>query len=192
MHRHGYKGRKLQLAAGPRKALIRGQITSLVLHEQITTTEAKAKEIAPRFEKLVTKAKVGDLHNRRQIRTVLLTDKATQKLITEIAPVFKDRAGGYTRIVKLGNRLGDNAPMAAVMLTDKPAAKPSVEAKPTKAEKTLANGSKSDIEKTSKDDSKTSAAGAPQGVQASLKPTGAADASSSRATKQSTGRKGSK
>lgn len=119
MHRHGYKGRKLQLAAGPRKALIRGQVTSLVLHEQITTTVAKAKEIAPRFEKLVTKAKKGDLHNRRQIRSVLLTDKATQKLIEEIAPAFEGRDGGYTRIVKVGNRLGDNAPMATVMLTEK-------------------------------------------------------------------------
>jgi large subunit ribosomal protein L17 len=119
MHRHGYKGRKLQLEAGPRKALIRGQITSLVLHEQITTTEAKAKEIAPRFEKLVTKAKKGDLHNRRQIRSILLTDKATEKLVEEIAPAFKDRNGGYTRVVKVGNRLGDNAAMATVMLTEK-------------------------------------------------------------------------
>lgn len=116
MHRHGYQGRKLQLAAGPRKALIRGQITSLVLHEQITTTIAKAKEIAPRFERLVTKAKKGDLHNRRQIRSLVLTDKATEKLIVEIAPNFKDRNGGYTRIIKLGNRRGDNAPMAALSL----------------------------------------------------------------------------
>jgi large subunit ribosomal protein L17 len=119
MHRHGYKGRKLQLAAGPRRALIRGQLTSLVLHEQITTTEAKAREVAPRFERLVTKAKKGDLHNRRQIRTQLLTDKATQKLIEHIAPVFQNRLGGYTRIVKLGNRLGDNAPMATIQLTEK-------------------------------------------------------------------------
>lgn len=130
MHRHGYKGRKLQLAAGPRRALVRGQVTSLVLHEQITTTEAKAKEIAPIFEKLVTKAKKGDLHNRRQIRTVLLTDKATQKLIEEIAPAFAKREGGYTRIVKLGNRSGDNASMAAVQLTEKPVRRPA--AKPEK------------------------------------------------------------
>ena len=129
MHRHGYKGRKLQLAAGPRRALVRGQVTSLVLHEQITTTEAKAKEIAPVFERLVTKAKKGDLHNRRQIRTVLMTDKATQTLIDEIAPAFAQRAGGYTRIVKIGNRQGDNAPMAAVMLTEKPVRKPVAPAK---------------------------------------------------------------
>jgi large subunit ribosomal protein L17 len=120
MHRHGYSGRKLQRETGPRKALVRGLITSLVLHEQITTTEAKAKTMAPQFERLVTKAKAGDLHKRRQIRSVLLTDKATEKLITEIAPAFAKRSGGYTRVVKLGNRLGDNAPMAAVMLTDTP------------------------------------------------------------------------
>lgn len=119
MHRHGYSGRKLQRDAGGRRALIRGQVTSLVLHEQITTTEPKAKEIAPYFERLVTKAKKGDLHNRRQIRSFLLTDKATEKLISEIAPAFAKRNGGYTRVVKLGNRLGDNAAMAAVMLTEK-------------------------------------------------------------------------
>lgn len=120
MHRHGYQGKKLQMAAGPRRALLRGQVTSLVLHEQITTTEAKAKAMAPYFERMVTKAKKGDLHNRRQISRFLLTDKAVEKLISEIAPAFKDRQGGYTRVVKLGNRQGDNAKMAAVMLTAEP------------------------------------------------------------------------
>jgi large subunit ribosomal protein L17 len=119
MHRHGYNGRKLQREAGPRRALVRGLVTSLVLHEQITTTEAKAKEIAPQFERLVTKAKTASLPHQRQIRAFLLTDKATDKLITEIAPAFAKRAGGYTRVVKLGNRLGDNAKMAAVQLTEK-------------------------------------------------------------------------
>lgn len=139
MHRHGYHGRKLQLAAGPRRALIRGQVTSLVLHEQITTTEAKAKEIAPYFERLVTKAKNISLHNKRQIRSFLLTDKAAEKLITEIVPAFRERNGGYTRIVKLGNRLGDNAPMAAVALTDTPkrlSAIPASEKSQPEAEKT--------------------------------------------------------
>lgn len=133
MHRHGYQQKKLQRAAGPRKALIRGQVTSLVLHEQITTTEAKAKEIAPQFERLVTKAKKGDLHNRRQIRSVLLTDKATEKLIREIAPAFENRNGGYTRIIKLGNRRGDNAAMAAVQLTEKPKVVAPVEKSAAKA-----------------------------------------------------------
>jgi large subunit ribosomal protein L17 len=144
MHRHGYQGRKLQRAAGPRRALIRGQVTSLVLHEQITTTEAKAKEIAPYFERLVTKAKKGDLHNRRQIRAFLLTDRATEKMITQIAPAFKERAGGYTRVVKLGNRQGDNAAMAAVMLTDKPGAE--TEAKPAVAKAKAASPAKAKTE----------------------------------------------
>ena len=128
MHRHGYNGRKLQRDAGARRALIRGQVTSLVLHEQITTTEPKAKEIAPYFERLVTKAKKADLHNRRQIRAFLLTDKSTEKLISEIAPAFAKRSGGYTRIVKLGNRQGDNAAMATVMLTEKIVPAPAVPA----------------------------------------------------------------
>jgi len=144
MHRHGYQGRKLQRAAGPRRALIRGQVTSLVLHEQITTTEAKAKEIAPYFERLVTKAKKGDLHNRRQIRAFLLTDRATEKMITQIAPAFKERAGGYTRVVKLGNRQGDNAAMAAVMLTDKPGAE--AEAKSVAAKAKAASPAKAKTE----------------------------------------------
>lgn len=116
MHRHGYQGRKLQLEAGPRKALVRGLLTSLVMHESITTTEAKAKEIAPQFERLVTKAKKGDLHNQRQLRSVLLTEVASQKMIYELAPAFAERNGGYTRIIKIANRRGDNAKMAVVQL----------------------------------------------------------------------------
>lgn len=116
MHRHGYQGRKLQLDAGPRKALVRGLLTSLVMHESITTTEAKAKEIAPQFERLVTKAKKGDLHNQRQLRSVLLTEVAAQKMIYELAPAFAERNGGYTRIIKVANRRGDNAKMAVIQL----------------------------------------------------------------------------
>ena len=116
MHRHGYQGRKLQLAAGPRRALIRGQLTSLVLHEAITTTEAKAKEVAPRFERLVTYAKKQSLAGGRTLRRELLTEAATQKMLLELAPAFAERQGGYTRIIKLGNRRGDNAPMARLSL----------------------------------------------------------------------------
>jgi large subunit ribosomal protein L17 len=116
MHRHGYKGRKLQLEAGPRRALIRGQLTSLVLHEGITTTEAKAKEVAPRFERLVTYAKKGTLASKRQLAAELLTENATQKMLVELAPAFANRQGGYTRIIKLANRRGDNAPMARLAL----------------------------------------------------------------------------
>jgi large subunit ribosomal protein L17 len=116
MHRHGYIGRKLQLAAGPRRALIRGQLTSLVLHEAITTTEAKAKEVAPHFERLVTHAKKGTLAGARALRKELLTESATQKMIQELTPAFEGRQGGYTRIIKLPNRRGDNAPMAQLSL----------------------------------------------------------------------------
>ncbi len=116
MHRHGYQGRKLSRERDQRIALVRAQATSLVLHEQITTTEAKAKEVAPFFERLVTKAKKGDLANNRALRADLLTENAVQKLIQELAPAFNDRLGGYTRIIKAGNRRGDNAPMAVLAL----------------------------------------------------------------------------
>ncbi len=136
MHRHGYQGRKLQLEAGPRRALVRGQLTSLVLHEAITTTEAKAKEVAPRFERLVTYAKKGTLAGGRALRRELLTENATQKMLQELAPAFANRQGGYTRIIKLANRRGDNAPMVHLSLVldgAKPAAeapKADVKAKP--------------------------------------------------------------
>ena len=135
MHRHSYKGRKLQRAAGPRKALIRGQITSLILHEGITTTEAKAKEVAPYFERLVTKAKLGNLTGEREVRKVVMTEGAAQKIIHELAPSWAERHGGYTRIIKLANRRGDNAPMARLALViDKPAASAEAEKKaPAKA-----------------------------------------------------------
>lgn len=137
MHRHGYRGRKLSLEAGPRRALIRGQVTSLVLYEQIKTTEAKAKEIAPQFEKLVTKAKEGTLASERSLRSFLLTEPAVQKMIQQLAPDFADRKGGYTRITKLGPRRGDGAPMAVVsLILPVKSAKPElVEQKPEAATK---------------------------------------------------------
>lgn len=146
MHRHSYTGRKLQRAAGPRKALIRGQITSLILHEGITTTEAKAKEVAPYFERLVTKAKQGDLAGQRAVRKMVLTEDASLKLINELAPAWNERHGGYTRVVKLGFRRGDNAPLARLALVLEPLggavaesakdAKPVRTAKPAKVTKT--------------------------------------------------------
>jgi large subunit ribosomal protein L17 len=135
MHRHGYQGRKLQLAAGPRRALIRGQLTSLVLHEAITTTEAKAKEMAPRFERLVTHAKKGTIAGGRMLRKDLLTENATQKMLLELAPAFAERQGGYTRIIKLENRRGDNAPMARLSLVLDDAKTPAAPKKAAKAAK---------------------------------------------------------
>lgn len=123
MHRHAYVGRKLSRAAGPRTALVRGQITSLVLYEKIETTLAKAKTVAPQFERLITKAKAGTLADQRAVRAEIQGELAYQKLVREILPALGDRTSGYTRITKIANRRGDNAPMAVVslLLTKKPA-----------------------------------------------------------------------
>ena len=116
MHRHAYRSRKLSKAAGPRRALLRGLVDSLILYERIETTEARAREIAPITEKLITKAKKQDLHNYRQILAAVSSPVAGQKLYYELAAGFEGRDGGYTRIIKTGNRRGDNAPMAVVEL----------------------------------------------------------------------------
>lgn len=89
--------------------------SSLVIHKKIKTTEAKAKELRRFIEPLITKAKIGDLHKRRQVREYL-SDSVAKKLFGEIAPLYKDRAGGYTRIIKLAPRLSDGARMAQIEL----------------------------------------------------------------------------
>jgi large subunit ribosomal protein L17 len=150
MHRHGYQGRKLSRERDQRIALLRAQATSLVLHEQITTTEAKAKEVAPFFERLVTKAKKGDLPNQRALRAELSSKNAVQKLIHELTPAFADRLGGYTRIVKAGNRRGDNAPMAILALVLPERLADSLES----AEAKTADKAKSSSEKPVKADAK--------------------------------------
>lgn len=91
-------------------------VDSLILYERIETTEARAREIAPLTEKLITKAKKQDLHNYRQILASVSSPVAGQKLYYELAEAFEGREGGYTRIIKTGNRRGDNAPMAVVEL----------------------------------------------------------------------------
>lgn len=116
MHRHAYKGKKLSLKAGPRRALTRGLIDSLILYERIETTQTRAKAIVPDFERLVTKAKKGDLHNARQVMSAVISPVAGEKLLKELALGFVGRNGGYTRVIKTGNRRGDNAPMAVVEL----------------------------------------------------------------------------
>jgi len=158
MHRRDYQGRKLQMAAGPRRALLRGQLTSLVLHERITTTLAKAKEVAPRFERLVTHGKQGTLAGGRALRTELLTELAAQKMLQELVPAFASRQGGYTRIVKLPNRRGDNAPMASLSLVlDEQAAAPAaVKSSPKvnakSADQTVAASSATSATKEAKND----------------------------------------
>src|SRR5580704_3895145 len=118
MHRHGYQGRKLHRERDQRRALIKGLADSLVKYESIETTLPKAKEVVPYIEKLITKAKKGDLHNRRQVIRGLQTLESAHKLVDEIAPKLKGRTSGHVRIEKTGLRRGDNAQLARVSFVD--------------------------------------------------------------------------
>lgn len=118
MHRHGYTGRKFHREQGPRKALVKGLAESLVANESIVTTVPKAKEVVPYVEKLITKAKKGDLHNRRQVISGLTTVASAHKLVDEIAPKLNGRTSGHLRIEKTGRRRGDNAELAKVSFVD--------------------------------------------------------------------------
>jgi len=137
MHRHGYQGRKLHRERDQREALIKGLADSLIKYESIETTLPKAKEIVPYVEKLITKAKKGDLHNRRQVISGLQTLASAHKLVDEIAPKLKGRVSGHLRIEKTRTRRGDNAQLAKVSFVDDlasaPVAKP-VPAAPAKPE----------------------------------------------------------
>ncbi|GGW99166.1 50S ribosomal protein L17 [Streptomyces noursei] len=112
------KGARLGGSAAHEKALLRNLATNLFEHGRITTTEAKARRLRPFAERLVTKAKKGDLHNRRQVMELITDKSVVHTLFTEIAPRFAERPGGYTRITKIGNRRGDNAPMAVIELVE--------------------------------------------------------------------------
>ena|ERR671910_510473 len=114
---HQIGGRKLGRKTGPRKALYRNLIVSVLRYEQIKTTEARAKEVRGQIEKVITLAKDGSLSSRRQIVAELPNEPLViDKLINEIAPKYAARTSGYTRIVKLGPRAGDNAPMVQLEL----------------------------------------------------------------------------
>jgi len=117
--RHRKKGRQLSRTASHRRATLRNLATSLFVHERIRTTEAKAKELRPFAEKLITLAKRGDLHSRRLARRHIADGDALHKLFEEIGPRFEGRPGGYTRILKLGARKGDGAELALIELTEK-------------------------------------------------------------------------
>jgi large subunit ribosomal protein L17 len=141
MHRHGYQGRKLNRERDQRRALVKGLADSLVKYEAIETTLPKAKELVPYIEKLITKAKKGDLHNRRQVISKLQTIESAHKLVDEIAPKLQGRDSGHVRIQKTKLRRGDNAQMAKVSFVDDlkeaPVAKQAVAAK-TEPKKTVA------------------------------------------------------
>lgn len=112
--RHNAKGRQLSRTAAHRRALMRNLASSLFRHEGITTTVAKAKELRPYAEKLVTLARRGDLHAIRQAERKIKDREVLSKLFKEIGPRFAGRPGGYTRILKVGTRPGDAAPMAII------------------------------------------------------------------------------
>jgi large subunit ribosomal protein L17 len=114
--RHKLAGRGLGRSTEHRRALYRNQVTALLTHEKVTTTEAKAKEVRSLAEKMITLGKDGRLASRREALAFITDKKVVDKLFAEIAPGYADRSGGYTRLLKLGPRLGDNAPMVQIEL----------------------------------------------------------------------------
>ncbi len=141
MHRHGYQGRKFGRERDQRRALMKGLATSLVEHGKIETTLPKAKELVRYIEKLVTKAKKGDLANRRRVIAGLSTQAAVVRLVDVIAPQLSGRTSGHVRVERTRLRVGDGAQMATIAFVDeikevaKPAAKPAAKKAPAKAAK---------------------------------------------------------
>jgi len=114
--RHLKKGRKLSRTDSHRRATLRNLVTSLFEHDRIKTTDAKAKEARPIAEKMITFAKRGDLHARRQVLRFVISETVVERLFGTIAPAMAERNGGYTRILKVGRRAGDAAPISVLEL----------------------------------------------------------------------------
>lgn len=156
MHRHGYQGRKFHRERDQRRALIKGLADSLVKYESIETTLPKAKEIVPYVEKLITKAKKGDLHNRRQVISGLQTIESAHKLVDEIAPKLQGRNSGHLRIERTRVRRGDNVQLARVSFVDEfaeaPVAKAVAKAEVKAAEPTKKPARKPTTKKVEKEE----------------------------------------
>jgi large subunit ribosomal protein L17 len=114
--RHKIAGRKLDISSGHRKALFRNLVTDLLRYEKITTTEAKAKEVRGLADKMITLGKQGKLKALRSVLAYVTDEKVSHKLFNELAPRYAQRSGGYTRVIKLGTRLGDGAPVVRLEL----------------------------------------------------------------------------
>lgn len=138
------KGPRLGSGPAHERLLLANLATSLFEHDRITTTEAKAKRLRPLAERMITFAKKGDLHNRRKVMTVIRDKSVVHKLFTEIAPDVADREGGYTRIVKIAPRNGDNAPMAVIELVREPVARKAVVTEAERANQNAARASFAD------------------------------------------------
>ena len=117
--RHGFRGRRFNRSAEHRQAMFANMAQALIKHEQITTTLPKAKDLRPVVEKLVTLGKRGDLHARRQAIAQIKDVALVGKLFAVLGPRYKERNGGYTRIMKAGFRFGDNAPLAVIEFVDR-------------------------------------------------------------------------
>jgi large subunit ribosomal protein L17 len=158
MHRHGYKGRKFGRERDQRRALLKGLASNLAVQENIETTVSKAKELVPYFEKLITKAKKGDLHNRRQVISKMANVESAHKLVDEIAPKLAGRTSGHLRIEKTKTRRGDNTQLARVSFVDDLTATPKVEKKvavvPKEAAAKPAVVKKAPVKKTAKKETK--------------------------------------
>ncbi|MFE5336305.1 50S ribosomal protein L17 [Isoptericola sp. NPDC056573] len=148
------KGPRLGGSPAHERLILANLSTSLFEHGRITTTETKAKRLRPLAERLITFAKRGDLHARRRVLTVVRDKSVVHTLFTEIAPAMAERNGGYTRITKIGNRKGDNAPMAVIELVTEPVSpKQAVVKEATKAtEKASTKAAKAEDEKPAKDE----------------------------------------
>ena len=117
--RHKYKGKKLNRTSSHRKALLKNMVQALIKHEQIQTTLPKAKELSPFVDKLITLGKKGDLASRKKAYSILPEKKWASKIFDELSERYKERDGGYTRVLKAGFRYGDSAPMAVIELVDR-------------------------------------------------------------------------
>ena len=135
MHRHGYKGRKFGRERDQRRALLKGLATSLVEHGKIETTLPKAKELVRYIEKLITKAKKGDLANRRMVIAGLSTQAAAFRLVDVIAPQLTGRTSGHVRVERTRLRVGDGAQLATIAFVDEIKDTPKPAAKATKEDK---------------------------------------------------------
>lgn len=133
--RHNKAGRRLGRTTSHRTAMFRNMVTSFLKHEKITTTDAKAKELRPIAEKMITLGKKGDLNSLRMAASYIRDKKVVTKLFTVIAPRYKERLGGYTRIIKIGQRLGDSSLLSVIELVEEqlPAKEVKKTVKPKKA-----------------------------------------------------------
>lgn len=147
---HRVAGKKLGRDKNQRTALFKGLANSLILHEKITTTETKAKAVKPMIEKLVTRSKVNSIHSRRLLLKELGSENVVKKLLEVVGPKFKDRKGGYLRIVRLGARVGDQAKMVSLMFVEDFSSIATLKEKTTNQKKETTEKPKLEKKKTTK------------------------------------------